>query len=756
MPVVSASLRIHCLSALLFILVSGFCNVLWAAPPQIPSLKWEKRSDWVSVKSDITPAAIGDGIADDTKAIQKALDAMKQGSVVYLPPGTYRITNTLVNRHTDRLLGIALIGHGRDTKIIWDGNPGGRMLSDAGASYSRYVGLLFDGRGKAAVGLYHQNGSSSFETEVRHQHLAFLNFTDTGILVEGSPATAEVITENCLFEHCGRGIACLSFNDYDYTIDGCEFRRCETAIECRHGNAYVRNCHFEASSSVDILLKPEHGSSVRRCTSVGSKSFIVFDNDVSPVTIQDCRVAGWTNVDGAIMISGAPVMLFDCVFTNPPGKKPPVNVQGLGQRLFVSGNISAMTDAVLPFGLLHRVYDIPQGKRAGSIVSASQSFLKERVAIPTVVFDAKRDFGARGNGSGDDSAPIQKAIDAARTHGKGAIAYLPTGVYAVKSTLRITGSNYSVGGSGFRSGLLWKGAAGDAILTVHDPNNVVLENMAIGNHDTGMPMNNGIDILQTSSGKPSKMTYDNISVYGMYQREPFRKGLWLKELGKEATVLMPDVQGNIRVVDSAQATILLNNTYEGALVIEGKDKRRTGFLGALSRLGTSCTYALYIKNNHSFVASDFFVEQADNGFSFGGSYADPPGRITIQGPKLHLKSSTSGNLAFDINDYSGQIFVGPQQYYVEPETMLLRHKGHRPLDLVLFASCFYKTKLKVQKDDSSRLQMIGNTAVGGELLSTLAKDELSSGVLQSLAAALDDLRLLGELDLRLNHSRRES
>ena len=45
-----------------------------AAPPQIPALHWEERSDWVNVKTDLAPGAIGDGTADDTAAIQKALE----------------------------------------------------------------------------------------------------------------------------------------------------------------------------------------------------------------------------------------------------------------------------------------------------------------------------------------------------------------------------------------------------------------------------------------------------------------------------------------------------------------------------------------------------------------------------------------------------------------------------------------------------------------------------------------------------------
>ena len=59
----------------------------------------------------------------------------------------------------------------------------------------------------------------------------------------------------------------------------------------------------------------------------------------------------------------------------------------------------------------------------------------------------------------DDTDAIQKAIDAARERGKDSIAYLPTGVYAISKPLVISGKDYYVGGSGFRSGLLWKGPA---------------------------------------------------------------------------------------------------------------------------------------------------------------------------------------------------------------------------------------------------------------------------------------------------------
>ena len=90
----------------------------------IPGLNWQQRSDWINVRTNI-PNAIGDGIADDTAALQSALNATNSGKTIYLPAGTYRITQTLAMHN-----GVAssIIGNGRDTKIVWGGAVGGAMF----------------------------------------------------------------------------------------------------------------------------------------------------------------------------------------------------------------------------------------------------------------------------------------------------------------------------------------------------------------------------------------------------------------------------------------------------------------------------------------------------------------------------------------------------------------------------------------------------------------------------------------------------
>src|SRR5579859_7977862 len=86
-----------------------------APPINIPSLTWISRSDWIDVRRDVAPRAAGDGIADDTRALQAGLNALNDQpggrNTLFLPAGTYRITRTLELHKRD---GIAIIGCGRD------------------------------------------------------------------------------------------------------------------------------------------------------------------------------------------------------------------------------------------------------------------------------------------------------------------------------------------------------------------------------------------------------------------------------------------------------------------------------------------------------------------------------------------------------------------------------------------------------------------------------------------------------------------
>ena len=729
---------------------------------QIPELAWEERSDWINVKKD---GAKGDGVTDDTAAIQAAFDRLKNGVIMgatlYFPPGTYRITKTIEPPEphpSGSHLAFSMIGHGRTTTLVWDGDVGGRMFwTKHGMPQSRFVGLTWDGKGKAAVGFEHAS-IKYFETEVRHQHEAFRNFTEAGIRVglKTAIATAETVYDNCLFTDCGIGLYLISHNVLDHTIRNCEFRRCGTGIASTAGtNYYAMDCHFEQSSVTDVRGHGEAGCSIRRCTSQGSHQFVIHQSTVAPLSIQDCHVDAWKNPSCAILESGAPVMMFDCVFTHPPSKEAPLHVDGdlrIG-HIFLSANkadgCSEIVNASENDFRKACVFNVPAGELRGTVTSARQSFLKSSVKIPGKVFDARRDFGAIGDGIADDTKAIQKTIDAARTQGNGAIAYLPHGHYVVGETLNLTGSDYFFGGCGYLSVLAWKkSVAGGTILAVHDPKNITIENISVSEEGNGFVASNDIDILQTSSGQPTSICYDRVMVYGIYKNKPLVKGLQFKNLSKNDVVLVNEVEGNIHCIDSAEATILLRLSYEGSIVSEGKSPARGGFLGGSVRLGTNCDPGMWIRDNQSIVMSDFYTESGSHFIRLDGDANLPAGRVTVQGAKFEIAKNE--NNAVEVDNYKGSLFVGPYCYYVGNPLHKYVQQGAAPFELTLWGACFYNSKPDFKVAPSASVTVAGCSSPADTLTSSIPDVNVAQA-LPKLARAFDDLRRLGVVDMKLTN-----
>jgi len=290
------------------------------------------------------------------------------------------------------------------------------------------------------------------------------------------------------------------------------------------------------------------------------------------------------------------------------------------------------------------------------------------------------------------------------------------------------------------------------MIKVRSPRNIVLENIAVGHNDQA-DHDVGIDIDQTGDGKGSRMTYDGVWVYGCYQRDPFRRGLCLSNLGALDTVVIQEMQGNIRLSECGGALILANNTCEGAVVVDGSKGPRDGFLGFQFRLATLVTHPLYLRDSNSIVMSDLYVEQADSGLFFAGRDGDPPGRATIQGAKLNTGGHPveSANFrAFDIDNYHGKIFFGHDQFYIEPNPLPFHQTGSNPVDLYVYACTFYDTLPALDITPAARVAFMSNLPFGMRKASYDAADVDAKRTCADLPAALDDLRRLGWADLHLN------
>lgn len=59
-----------------------------------------------------------------------------------------------------------------------------------------------------------------------------------------------------------------------------------------------------------------------------------------------------------------------------------------------------------------------------------------------------RDFGARGDGVANDTAPLQAALAAANANAGGGVVYLPAGTYYLDQTMLVSRSGVVIRGDG--------------------------------------------------------------------------------------------------------------------------------------------------------------------------------------------------------------------------------------------------------------------------------------------------------------------
>ncbi|MHB9025186.1 MAG: glycosyl hydrolase family 28-related protein [Armatimonadota bacterium] len=716
--------------------------------PQLPTLNWEERSDWTNVQDY---GAVGDGVTDDTEAIQDAFDTVATGVTIYFPPGTYRITQTLVIESPDNnsLNGVTIIGHGCETCLVWDGASNGTLIQAEGMAYSSWIGMELDGAGIAAYG-YYDSSWHTFETVHRNKHMAFRDFTTAGFYADPNDnfAMAETSFENCLFDTCWIGISFTQYNDYNITFDGCEFRECGTGIRCWFGNFYARNCHFEGSTVVDIeASSSQNCNTIRRCTSLSSNRFLSNPNSVSTCVVEGCAISSWQNADGAIVATSAsaPMMIFDCIFTNPPdGATYVMKILYTVKRIFISQNTVPTGLTLLDKEPLY-FYIIPAGSRSRIPLSSRRQFIAADITVPGKIFDAKVDFDAVGNGIADDTEAIQNTIDAARNWGNNAIAYLPQGKYKITSTLTVTGGHYFIGGAGLYAPgttvLQWNGDSSSPTMAIEDPDHVIIENMNMCRSGVGG------SIVQSGSGVSSFVTYDGVFVSSSSNALPVQnEGLICDGLDEEAIVRIPCLVGNQHYIDCARATILASTSYYGTLVTEGTGVVRDGLLGFLTRFSGG-QYNVNVKNNQNLVMSDYYSENSGTILQLEGTSSDPAGRVTVQAGRLHVHPST-GTALVSTDSYGGQIYIGPSQMS-GARSGIITITGDSPVDLYLQGNVFYGTPLNITKPETADVWLLGNYPVSTD--PEPFADNLSEENYDELASAMDDLRRLGEMDLLVNH-----
>lgn len=149
--------------------------------------------------------AKGDGTADDTAAINAAIAAARAlptGGEVYLPPGTYKVSEiNLTTATSDFVRSVKLHGAGRNLTRIVPAAAGGVLLNMMGMNQAHVEGLTIDSSAFASqAGIFVARTTTSANANNNQFRDVFVtgSFTKAAVVLNGSESSRWF---NCRFEN---------------------------------------------------------------------------------------------------------------------------------------------------------------------------------------------------------------------------------------------------------------------------------------------------------------------------------------------------------------------------------------------------------------------------------------------------------------------------------------------------------------------------------------------------------------------------
>jgi hypothetical protein len=391
---------------------------------------------------------VGDGRADDSAAIQAAIDAVAgeraRGGIVFLPSGRYRISRSIIVPPAVRIFGIGktrpliVLGpntpgfeKGVATMFVFSGNdaygnrkppfppatavPFNPNLADAnsGTFYSAMANIDFEigaGNAGAVVARFHvaqhtflSHMDFNLGSGLAGVYLAGNVMEDVhfhggryGILSEKTSPAWQFTLIDSSFD--GQRDAAIREHEVDLTLVNVSIRNTPVGIDIDEGysdSLWGKDVRFENVSKAAVVISAEQSV----FTQIG------FENAVASnvPTFARFRESGKT-------------------------------LSGEGTRYRVKAfNYGLALDSINAMGTIRtnwqteRLRVVPKAKRAIPPLP------------PTTSWANVQELGAKGDGRTDDTAALQKAIDTHR------ILYFPQGHYAIADTLRLKADTVLIG-----------------------------------------------------------------------------------------------------------------------------------------------------------------------------------------------------------------------------------------------------------------------------------------------------------------------
>ena len=393
--------------------------------------------------------AKGDGVTDDTKAIQAAIasisDFVEYGNIVYVPAGTYLVSGQLAWRDSSGNLTcyIQLQGQNKTNTTIQLKNNAAGFQNPNSPLAVLYTGNCIEGAGQ--VGTF---GNTAFTNDINDLTVNTGSGNPGAIGIDVLANNDDQMNNVNVVSNDLQGVVGLNLSrgiEGPLFASNISVQGFNTGIQAGGGYAvWLEHIAVKNQNVVGINITPQAAVTVRDFQSTNSVRALVSSDPTDSVTLVDATLTGGSSGTTAVSNSNSANMFM----RNVTSSGYAALVSNNGQQ--VSGTTIAEWTSKAPISLF-----------SGSATTSLNLPIQETPLYNDTGFANwanVKTYGAVANNPGVDSAAaIQAAIDSGKT-----TVYLPAGIYYMSKTIHLRGNVVRVLGVGAAVAPFQNGGFGSA------------------------------------------------------------------------------------------------------------------------------------------------------------------------------------------------------------------------------------------------------------------------------------------------------